>query len=308
MRVVFMGSPEFALPALAALTQHTDVVGVVTQPDRPSGRGRKLRSPPVKQAASEHGIPLIQPPRLSHPDAFQQLHAWAPDVIVVAAYGQILKPEVLSLPPLGCLNVHASLLPRWRGASPVQAAILHGDRITGVTIMKMDEGLDTGPILAQQETPIAPNETGGQLSERLARMGAELLTQTLPAYAAGDLSPQPQDHAAATYAPLLRKRDGWLDPSKPADLLARQVRAFEPWPGSYFGLLGRRIRVLRASARPGAGSPGSLTIVDDAPALVTAQGLLVLELVQPAGRKPMPGDAFLRGLHHLPSSCIDPEP
>ena len=174
-RIVFMGSPGFALPTLKALADHFPVVGVVTQPDRPAGRGRHLQPPPVKTLAQSMGLPLIQPQRLQDPDAMARLRAWAPELIVVAAFGQILRPEVLNLPPYGCLNVHASLLPRWRGAAPVQAAILHGDPETGVTIMKMDPGLDTGPIISQRATRIGSEDTGGALSDRLARLGAQLL-------------------------------------------------------------------------------------------------------------------------------------
>ncbi|HEY5902380.1 MAG TPA: methionyl-tRNA formyltransferase, partial [Anaerolineales bacterium] len=181
-RLVFMGSPDFALPTLRALSERYQVVGVVTQPDRPSGRGRGLTPPPVKTLALELGLPLIQPERLRLPDAMEALRTFAPDLIVVAAFGQILKPSVLDLPRYGCINVHASLLPRWRGAAPINAAILHGDHETGVTIMRMDPGLDTGPILSQAAIPIGPDETAGELYERLSMLGAELLIETLPGY------------------------------------------------------------------------------------------------------------------------------
>ena len=296
MRLVFLGSPGFAVPTLEALATAYSVVGVVTQPDRPAGRGRTLASPPVKQAALRLGLPVLQPPRLRAPEATGALAEMHPDLIVVAAYGQILRAEVLELPSHGCINVHASLLPRWRGASPVPAAIRAGDPETGVTIMRMDAGMDTGPVLAQQALPLAPSDTGGSLSARLARLGASLLLETLPTYLAGTLDPVPQDEGQATYAPLLRKEDGRLDFSCPAVELERQVRAYDPWPGSFLEWDGQRLALLRASlsATPGA-DIGAVTRRGRFPAIGTARGLLVLDLVQPAGRRPVAGDAFLRG-------------
>ncbi len=295
-RVVFMGSPAFAVPILEALARHYEVVGVVTQPDRPAGRGGLLRPPPVKVCAEALGLPVIQPERLREEYAMAQLRAWGPQVIVVAAFGQILKPEVLDLPPHGCLNVHASLLPRWRGASPIQAAILAGDAQTGVTIMKMDAGVDTGPILAQRPMPIAPDDTALSLSERLAHLGAELLLEVLPDYLEGRLLPQPQAEQGVTYAPLLKKEDGRLDFQKSAVELERQVRAMNPWPGAWFEWRQAPIKVWRArisqEASPGAGRRG---IVDGYPAIGAADQFLVLEEIQPAGRKVMPGKAFLAG-------------
>ena len=310
MRIVFMGSPEFARTILKALLDHYEVVGVVTQPDRPAGRGRRLQPPAVKELALETGVPFIQPARLRDPEAMDQLRAWAPDLIVVAAYGQILRPEVLNLPRHGCLNVHASLLPRWRGASPIQYAILHGDEVTGVTIMLMDEGLDTGPILSQHETAIGPEETAGELTARLAKLGADLLIETIPRYISGDLKPRPQDDNQATLAPRLTKDQGRLDWEKPADALARQVRAFEPWPGSYFDLNGKRVLVRRAHAhhQEGALPPGTVVEVDGQPAVATSDGLLVLDVVQPAGKRAMPGEAFLRGARHLIGQTLSRPP
>jgi len=295
-RIVFMGSPEFALLTLRALAERYLVVGVVTQPDRPAGRGRALKAPPVKTLAQELGIPVIQPRRLKEPEAMAQLRAWEPDLIVVAAFGQILKPEVLELPLRGCINVHASLLPRWRGAAPINAAILHGDAETGVTIMQMDPGLDTGPILAQRAIPIAPDETAGSLSSRLAQLGAELLLDTLPPYLKGEITPQPQDDSQATYAPMLSRADGELDFNQPAEALARRVRAFHPWPGTYTLWQGKRLKILRARAE-NATSPGVgvFTILPGLPAIGTAEGLLVVEEIQPAGKRPMPGEVFIRG-------------
>jgi methionyl-tRNA formyltransferase len=296
IRCVFMGSPEFALPTLEAITENFTVAGVVTQPDRPAGRGRALTPPPVKVLAEQLGLPVIQPAKLRDPDAMRRLLEWNPDVIVVAAFGQILRPEVLDLPPFGCINVHASLLPRWRGAAPIQAAILHGDAVTGVTIMKMDPGIDTGPILSQQSTPIHPTDTAGTLSERLARLGTELLVKTLPQYINGEIEPRPQEDSQATYAPMLKKSDGELDFSQPAEQLARMVRAFHPWPGAFFFWKSQRLKVLRAhaAADPGAAA-GETMVYKGLPAIGTGNGLLVLDEVQPAGKQPMAGDVFLHG-------------
>jgi methionyl-tRNA formyltransferase len=294
-RVVFMGSPDFALPTLEALAKHFQVVGVVTQPDRPAGRGRQLTPPPVKEAAEKLDLPVIQPNRLSEPQALAQLQEWAPHVIVVAAFGQILRPAVLELPEHGCVNVHASLLPRWRGAAPIQAAILHGDEQTGVTIMKMDPGLDTGPVLSQRATPIGPRETAGSLFDRLASLGAELLIETLPAYLSGQLVPQPQDDSQATLAPRLQKSAGELDFQQPAEALARQVRAFNPWPGAYTAWDGQRLKIHQAHAAASEAAPGEKTMHAALPAIGTTHGLLVLEVVQPAGKQPQSGEEFLRG-------------
>ncbi|MGE5251385.1 MAG: methionyl-tRNA formyltransferase [Bacteroidota bacterium] len=294
-RIVFMGSPEFALPVLRALAQAYNVVGVVTQPDRLAGRGRELTPPPVKRLALELGLPIIQPERLRLPDAMAALRTFAPDLIVVAAFGQILRPEVLDLPMYGCINVHASLLPRWRGAAPINAAILHGDRETGVTIMKMDAGLDTGPILSQRAIPIGPDETAGELYERLSALGADLLMETLPEYLAGSLLPQPQPEQGVTHAPMLKKEEGLLDFSQPAQQLARRVRAFHPWPGTYFEWNGSTLKVLRAHSEPDGRPAGERLIHQGYPAVGTGSGLLILDELQPAGKKPMSGKSFLSG-------------
>ncbi|MEN6556306.1 MAG: methionyl-tRNA formyltransferase, partial [Anaerolineaceae bacterium] len=242
-RVIFMGSPDFALPTLEELHNNTQVVGVVTQPDRPAGRGRQPMPCPVKQLADHLRIPVFQPLSLRKPGALEQLEAWQPDLIVVAAFGQILPKSVLALPPKGCLNVHASLLPRWRGASPIQAAILAGDERSGVTIMLMEEGLDTGPILTQRTVPIRPGTTGAELSQQLAFLGAATLTEILPSYLSGMLAPLMQADSLATYAPMLKKSDGLLDFHQPALTLTRKVHAYFPWPGTYFVLNGKQIKV-----------------------------------------------------------------
>lgn len=294
-RIVFMGSPDFALPTLEALAENYAVVGVVTQPDRPAGRGRTLTPPAVKTLAEQLELPLMQPRRLSQDEAMQQLKDWDPELIVVAAFGQILKPAVLDLPPYGCINVHASLLPRWRGAAPIRAAILHGDQQTGVTIMKMDTGVDTGPIFSQRSTPVLPEDTPQTLSERLAELGAELLLETLPAYLAGELQPQPQDETQATYAPMLKKEDGRLDFSQPAEELSRRVRGLKPWPGAFMLWQGQRLKIHRAHVEKGEAEIGQTIIVQGLPAIGTAEGLLMLDELQPAGKKPMPGKVFLNG-------------
>ncbi|MDZ4159339.1 MAG: methionyl-tRNA formyltransferase [Anaerolineaceae bacterium] len=291
-----MGSPEFALPTLRLLVEHYPVVGVVTQPDRPAGRGKALTPPPVKLLAAEFGIEVIQPERLRQPEAFERLQAWKPDVIVVTAFGQILRPNILEMPPHGCINVHASLLPRWRGAAPIQAAILHGDKGTGVTIMKMDAGVDTGPILEQLEETILPDDTAGTLAARLAQAGAELLVATLPGILAGEISPQPQPDQGATYAGLIRKNDAKLDLNQPAERLERQVRAFNPAPGAFVYWQGNILKVHRCRAIETRDAIQGLTgILDGMPALGTGGGWLVLETVQPAGKRAIAGDVFLRG-------------
>lgn len=294
-RIVFMGSPDFALPTLQALHEAFEVVGVVTQPDRPAGRGQKLQPPAVKVLAETFGLPLVQPARLKEPEAMALLSAWAPDVIVVAAFGQILREDVLTLPPHGCINVHASLLPRWRGAAPVQAALLHDD-VTGVTIMKMDKGLDTGPILSQRSLPITEEVTAGVLFDRLAQMGADLLVEALPAYLRGEIMPIPQDDERSTYAPMLKKEDGALDFDQPASFLARMVRAYHPWPGAFQFYNDVRLKVYQAHAMPALNvHPGARYIIEGQPAWGTAEGLLVLDEVQVAGKSRVSGEDFLNG-------------
>jgi len=296
VRIVFMGTPQFAVPSLRSLAARFHVVGVVTRPDKPAGRGRSLRPPPVRETAEELGLPCIQPAQVSRPESLKALRGWDPEVIVVAAFGEILNREVLGVPPLGCLNVHASLLPRWRGASPIQSAILHGDTETGITLMRMDEGLDSGPIVARARTPIGQAETAGELEARLAQLGAELLVETLPPYSSGDVIPRPQPETGVTSAPRLRKDSGRLDFVLPAEQLQRQVRAYEPWPTSFFEWREKRIVVRRASAAAGAVSrAGRVVAHEGRPAVMTGEGWLVLDRVQPAGANSMSGEDFLRG-------------
>jgi len=299
IRIVFMGSPDFALPSLSALAaaRNYQVVGVVTQPDRASGRGRELKAPPVKTLALELNIPVMQPEKLRAPEAMDQLRAWNPDLIVVAAFGQILKKDVLELPRHGCVNVHASLLPRWRGAAPINAAILHGDEATGVTIMQMDVGLDTGPMLASMSIRIKPDDTAGSVIQALSTLGADLLVETLPDYLSGKLTPQPQPAQGDTYAPMLKKEDGLLNFTRPAIELERRVRAMNPWPSAWFEWNGNLLKVLRASTVSGDKSlvSGSRFTVEGRPAVQSAEGALVLDEVQPSGKKVMLGKSFLAG-------------
>lgn len=295
-RIVFMGSPEFAIPSLKALARHYQVVGVITQPDRPSGRGRTLTPPPVKVVALELGIEIIQPKRLKEAGVWEKLLEWAPDAIVVAAFGQILRQNILDLPRYGCVNVHASLLPRWRGAAPIQAAILHGDKVSGVSIMKMDAGIDTGPVLAQRSIPIEADDDAACLGDKLAVAGSELLLETLPAYLRGEILPQAQDESQATYAPMLKKEEGELDFAQPAEYLERKIRAFFPWPGAYLVWEGNFLKVKRASVLQQSVLPqGKRSVVDGLPAIGTSDGVLLLHVVQPAGKKWMNGEEFLRG-------------
>jgi len=294
-RIVFMGSPDFALPALRALAEAYDVVGVVTQPDRASGRGRNLKASPVKILAQELGIPVMQPEKLKQPDAVEQLHAWTPDLIVVAAFGQILRKDILESPRFGCINVHASLLPRWRGAAPINAAILHGDGETGVTIMQMDVGLDTGPMLSKQSLRLEPEDTAGSVLQALSAMGADLLIKTLPDYLSGKIKPEPQPKEGATYAPMLKKEDGKLDFSQDVNELERRVRAFNPWPGTFMDLEGVNLKIHRAHVEQGNALEGERMIVQNQPAVGARGGILVLDEVQPAGKKSMSGRSYLFG-------------
>ena len=294
--IVFMGSPDFAVPTLEALAAQYSLIGVVTQPDRPAGRNGTLKPPAVKEAALKLNLPVLQAEKLRSSAAMDQLRAWSPDLIVVVAFGQILRPDVLDLPRFGCINVHGSLLPRWRGAAPIQAAILAGDAETGITIMKMDVGVDTGPILSQRYLPIAPDDTAGALFAKLAPLGADLLLETLPRYLSGELLPRSQSEEGVTYAPMLKKEDGRMDFTQSAVELERRIRAMNPWPGAYFEFNGALLKVQRGRVS-GEKSPGvgCRLIVDGRPALGTSEGILILEEIQPAGKKSMPGKAFLAG-------------
>lgn len=290
-----MGSPDFSLPILRALVNAYQVVGVVTQPDRASGRGRELKAPPVKTLALELGIPVMQPEKLRQPEAMDHLRAWEPELIVVAAFGQILRKDVLELPRFGCINVHASLLPRWRGAAPINAAILAGDEETGVTIMKMDVGLDTGPMLSKRSIRLTRADTAGSAFEKLSTLGADMLIETLPDYLSGKIQPVPQPEEGMTYAPMIKKEQGQLNFSEDVYALERRVRAFNPWPGAFMDFAGTLLKVHRASVEAGTAEEGQMLVVRDQPAVGARGGILVLEEVQPAGKKSMSGKSFLSG-------------
>jgi methionyl-tRNA formyltransferase len=306
MHSIFMGSPEFALPALEALASLTEVKGVVTQPDRPAGRGRTLTPPPVKVLAQKLGLSVMQPDTLRSAEVMDQLRAWQPEIILVAAFGKILKPDVLSLPKLGCINLHASLLPRHRGATPSPAAILTGDSETGISLMKMDPGLDTGPVLAQKSIPIAPEDTAETLTKKLSLLAAEILRECFPVYIRGELIARPQDDILATYAPPLKKEEGKLDFRQSAEILHRKVRAFHPWPGTYTIWRGQPLKILEIQPEAVAGetAPGTTLEFSRFPAVRAADGIVILRKVQPAGKRPMPGDEFLRGARDFPGQLL----
>ena len=296
MRVAFAGTPEFALPALAALRAHHQVVGVLTQPDRPSGRGRRLAASPVKSAAIAGQLPLAQPASLKNEAAREQLTSWRPEVLVVVAYGLIVPAEVLSLPPLGCINIHASLLPRWRGAAPVERAILAGDASTGVTIMQLDAGLDTGPILLQRRVDILRTHTGGSLRAELAVLGAGALLEALSGIASGVLTARPQPAEGATYASRIEKAEARIDWTQDAFAIERQVRAFNPEPVAETRLDGEQLRIFSAMAVDESGlendfksvDHGAIICLNDGSMLVRCgRGLLAVTQVQRPGRRPV---------------------
>jgi methionyl-tRNA formyltransferase len=298
-----MGTPDFAVPSLAALqqaasAQNWSVISVITQPDRPAGRGKKLMPSPVKQLAQAQGIPVMQPGRLRRDQAaIQAITDLAPDLIVVAAYGQILPPSVLGIPRFGCVNVHASLLPAYRGASPITAAILDGQEETGVSIMLMDEGMDTGPVLAQVAEAIHPEETTERLSQRLAQIGAEALVRTLPGWLAGEIPPLDQADlpGEVSLCRLVKKEDGLIDWQRPAQEIERMSRAYTPWPSAFTQWQGQNFKIWQAQAIPGQAEPGLVVAKDGSAAVGTGAGLLLLQQVQPAGKRSMPIHSFLNG-------------
>jgi methionyl-tRNA formyltransferase len=295
-RIVFMGSPELARIILAKVAARYPVYGVITQPDKPAGRGKQLTPPPVKLLAQELGCQIIQPQRLRLPENFDILQKWNPDVILVAAYGQILRQNILDLPRFGCINVHASLLPRWRGAAPIQAAILANDEFTGVTIMKMDTGIDTGPVYSVRQVKIEPEDNSLSLGQKLAETGGDLLLETLPAILDGTAVLKSQLESGATYAQMLKKEDGLLDFNQPAHNLVNQVHAFYPWPGTFFPWEGQPLKVLQSSLITGVhGIAGTKIIQAGYPVVICAEDALRLDEVQPAGKKPMSGKVFLNG-------------
>lgn len=298
IKVVFMGTPEFAVPSLQRLIQTQNVVGVVTQPDRPAGRGRQLRPSPVKTAAEKAGIQVYQPKSLRSAESIAPLETWRPEVIVVAAFGQILRPHVLNLPLFGCINVHASLLPRWRGASPIQHAIMAGDETTGITLMRMDEGLDTGPIFQQESLPIYDDDTAAALHDRLAELGADLLGRCLDDIVSGKVQETAQDDALVTYAPLIKKDDGRLDWQRPSLELGRHVRAMTPWPGAFSTWQDQNIKILACrptSETKSSAQPGQVFSRSDAVLVQAGDGALRLDKLQLAGKKALSAIDFIHG-------------
>jgi methionyl-tRNA formyltransferase len=299
MRIVFMGTPEFAVPSLEALLKSDDrIVGIVTQPDRPRGRGQRLAPSPVKLIAQREQIPVLQPTKMKEPAFLAELSAWKPDVIAVAAFGRILPPAILSLPPRGCINVHGSLLPKYRGAGPIQWALINGETDTGITTMLMDEGMDTGAMLQQAAIPIAPEDTAGSLSLRLADLGGRLLVETLAQLKAGTLTPRSQDESQATLAPLLKKEDGAINWTMSAQALANRIRGLTPWPGAYTFFKTERWTIARAAALDEATTlaPGQVTaLTKDAIHVATGKGVLAIRELQPAGGRRMPAAQYLAG-------------
>ncbi len=309
-RIVFMGTPDFAVPSLRALhtqaeAQNWQVVGVVTQPDRPSGRGKKVTVSPVKAYAVEAGLPILQPRSYRRqPEAVAELAELAPDLIVVAAFGQILPPAVLDLPTFGCVNVHASLLPAYRGASPINAAILNGDDETGNTIMLMDEGMDTGPALAQAALPIRPDDTTLSLGKRLAEAGAELLVHTTAHWLAGAVAPTDQDDLPGepSVCRMIHKQAGRIDWTASAAHIERMIRAYTPWPSAFTTWQGQNFKIWQADVidspaltPDSTGKPGQVIMTPDGPGVITGEGLLLLRTVQPAGKRAMDIHSFLNG-------------
>jgi len=299
LSIVFMGTPEFAVPSLLALLAGPDAgVLAVTQPDRPKGRGMETSKSPVRAAAEEHGVPLMTPEKASDPDFIRKIAEISPDLIVVVAYGQILKRALLDIPPMGVVNVHASLLPAYRGAAPINRAIIDGLMVTGVTTMLLDEGMDTGDILISREVPIGPDETAGGLSDRLARDGARLLIETIQGLKAGTIKPVSQDHARATRAPMLRKEDGLINWSGAPDTIKNHVRGMTPWPGAFTRLGDQTIKVfgVRQDSEKSDAPPGTVVRVADDGIYVAAGGsIIVITDLQAPGKRRMEAAEFVRG-------------
>ena len=316
MRVVFMGTPAFAVPSLEALANSDhEVVGVVTQPDRPKGRGQVVVSCPVKELALSKGLPVRQPDKIKSPEFLQQLSEWKPDVIAVTAFGRILPKTILDLPPMGCVNVHGSLLPAYRGAAPIQWALIHGDTQTGITTMLMDEGMDTGAVLLQQTIPIEPDDTALELGARMAQAGGALLVETLTRLAARTVVPCAQDHSRATMAPLLKKEDGVIDWTQPATEIANRIRGLSPWPGSFtfhheHRLIIRKGRVDAKGGPAGGGQrPGTILAVGPKSFWVeTGEGRIEVLEVQPANKKRMSVEQFLLGYTLRAQDTLSPQP
>ncbi len=317
MKVIYMGTPHFSISPLELLVESgIQVVGVYTQPDRPAGRGRAVHPSPVKIYAEAHGLRVIQPSSLGAIDTYREMVSLTADIIVVAAYGKILPKEIVNLPAFGCVNIHPSLLPRHRGPSPVAFAILEGDEVTGVTVMRLDEGMDSGPIIAQQEWPILPEDTMVTLTDKLFREGAKLLVNSLPSYYRGIPAPLPQEEALATYARKLTKEDGVIQWQRSADIIWRQVRAYSSWPGSYTRWQGKLLKVVEAVPLPaqtyqmttGDDTPGTVVLLSPnsqvAVGVVTGDGVLGLKRVQFEGKKDAEARDFLQGHENFRGSLL----
>jgi methionyl-tRNA formyltransferase len=302
MRIVFMGTPTFAVPSLEALLQSEDtVVGVVTQPDKPKGRGRMLATSPIKQLAEKAGVPILQPLKMKDPAFLDALRAWQPDLIAVTAFGRILPQVILDLPPKGCVNVHGSLLPKYRGAGPIQWAIINGEDETGITTMLMDAGMDTGAMLLQERVPIDPEDTAGSLSEKLAKVGGLLLVETIRRLKAGTLTPRQQDDSEATMAPLLEKEIGQIDWKSAATEIANRVRGLSPWPGAFTYVDQERWTIWKAKALADSSTaePGTaVAVTKEAIYIATGRGLLAITELQPANSRRMTVQQYLAG-HRL---------
>lgn len=317
MKVIFMGTPDFAVGTLEALIEAGhEVALVVTQPDKPKGRGKSIQYPPVKEAALAHGIEVYQPKRIKEPECIEYLRKYEADIMVVVAFGQILTKEILEMPKYGCVNVHASLLPKYRGAAPIQWAVINGETVTGVTTQRMDEGIDTGDMILKEEVTLAEDETGGSLFDRLAQTGAELCVKTLTAIENGTATYTPQNHEEATHTSMIKKQLGEMDWTKPAIELERLVRGLNPWPSAYTHLNGKTLKIWKASVleieecesadgstkdtkkTTGSASsrPGTIQVGKDTITVQTGKGMLQLEEIQLEGKKRMQTDAFLRGV------------
>ncbi|MDA8126653.1 MAG: methionyl-tRNA formyltransferase [Deltaproteobacteria bacterium] len=307
-RILYMGTPAFAVPALEALVGHGyPVIGVVTQPDRPQGRGRTLAAPPVKDSALSLGIPILQPEKVREPAFLDVFRSLAPDLVVLAAFGQILPREIISGPRFGCINIHPSLLPQYRGAAPIQRALIQGEERTGVTIMQMEEGIDSGAILLQEETPIGAEETSGDLHARLAALGAELLLMTLAMLQSGTLRPRPQDHGLATFAPRISREDGRIDWKNNCRSIVSLVRGLSPDPCAYTYWEEKQWKIFSAAAKPAEHAIKPGTIMEPLPdglPIAAAGGYVLLREVQMAGKKRLPIEAFLRGVRIAPGTVL----
>ena len=322
LRIIYMGTPQFAVPALTALikgaapgvllSEGYEIVAVVTRPDKPAGRGRDIVFSPVKQTALEHNIPVWQPGSFKKAENSEALAMYAADLYIVAAFGQILPQKVLDQPRYGTLNIHASLLPKYRGADPIAEAILQGDKEAGVSIMKLDAGIDTGPVLLRRSVPLAEDETTGTLTAKLADLGAQALLEVLPAWIAGTITPELQDEQRATHTHMLKKEDGAINWQLPASVLARQVRAYDPWPGTYTHWKGKLLKIIKAQARAVETDtdipPGMVKAQEEAGhqvlAIVTGSGLLLVKQLQLEGKKAMSAEEFLRGYAQIIGQAV----